>query len=208
MEDKKTILILSAILIGTIVLITAFAFLASSPAKPVNVEIGNAYYTGLQNAKVTVVEFSDFQCPVCEDFNQTVFPRLLSAYKDKVKFVYKFFPLYEIHNLANISAQSAYCAGKQGKFWEYANLLMDNSAQWEADQSQLVNYAKQTGLDLEKFKACQNSDEAKNAVMKDRSQGEGLGVNATPTFFVNGEKIVGLQSLDYWKKLLDSKLKQ
>lgn len=207
MEDKKTILMLSGILVATVALITGFAFIASQPVKPVNVEIGNAYFTGPKNAKVTVVEFSDFQCPVCEQFALQVLPQILQNYKTKVKFVYKFFPLYEIHNLASISAQSGYCAGKQGKFWEYSNALMDNSAEWEADQNKFGDYAQKLGLKTDEFKVCQNSDEAKNAILADRRQGEQLGVNATPTFFVNGEKMVGLQNFDYWKNLLDNKLK-
>ncbi len=207
MEDKKTALVLIGILVATVAVITGFAFVASQPAKSVSVETGNVQFVGPKNAKVTVVEFSDFQCPVCEEFDRTVFPKLLQNYQNKVKFVYKFFPLYEIHSQAKISAQSAYCAGKQGKFWEYGNTLMNNAAEWEADESKLADYANKLGLKISEFKSCQNSDEAKNSVQKDRSQGESLGVNATPTFFVNGEKLVGLQNFDYWKNLLDSKLK-
>lgn len=205
MSDKKTLLILGAVLVGTVVLITAFAFIASQPAKPVNVEVGNAYYAGPKDAKVTVVEFSDFQCPVCQRFSQEVLPPLVNNYKDKVKFVYKFFPLYETHKLANLSSQSAYCA--KNKFWEYSDLLMKNSSDWENNTEKLIEYVKQLGLNIDEFKSCQNSEEAKNAVIGDRQQGERLGIDATPTFFVNGEKLVGYQPFDYWKNLLDKKLK-
>lgn len=218
MDDKKTILMLGGILVATVALITGFAFVASQPAKPVNVEVGNAYFTGSKDAKVTVVEFSDFQCPVCEQFAVQVLPQILQNYQDKVKFVYKFFPLYETHKLANLSSRSAYCAGKpsvakamegeQGKFWEYSDLLMNNSSQWEADQNKFVDYAQKLSLNIAEFKSCQESDEAKDSVQADRRQGEQLGVNATPTFFVNGEKTVGFQPFEYWKNLLDKKLKQ
>lgn len=216
MSNKKTLLILSGILVGTLVLITAFAFLASQPAKPVNVEVGDAYFFGPKDAKVTVVEFSDFQCPVCQRFATEVLPQLEKEYQDKVKFVFKFFPLYETHKLANLSAQSAWCSGQssfakatedKNKFWEYSDLLMKNSSDWENNQDKLNDYAKQLGLDVNAFQACQNSEGAKNVVLADRQQGERLGINATPTFFVNGEKLVGYQPFDYWKNLLDSKLK-
>lgn len=207
MEDKKTLLILGGILVATLALITGFAFLASQPAKPIQVEIGNAFFKWSKEAKVEIVEFSDFECPVCQRFAVEVLPQLEQSYKDKVKFVYKFFPLYETHKLANLSARSAYCAGRENKFWEYHNMLMTFPSYWKDKPERFLEYAQNLGLNMEGFKKCQESTEAQNAVLSDRQQGERLGVSATPSFFVNGEKIVGLQGFEVWKSLLDNKLK-
>ena len=208
MQDKKTLFTFLGILLGTILLITVFTALASQPAKPVNVEVGTSFFAGPNDAKVTVVEFSDFECPACEAFATGILPTLKKEYKDKVKFVYKFFPLYEIHKLANLSSQSAYCSGKQGKFWEYHDILMSKSAEWATNEAKFIDYARQLKLDEKEFQACQNSDEAKTTVMAERQQGEKLGINSTPTFFVNGEKVLGAQSVEVWRDLLNKKLNQ
>ncbi len=208
---------LSGVMVGTIVLIVAFAILASRPSKPAIINIANSPSLGSGSAKVTVVEFSDFQCPSCQTFASAMLPVLEKEYQNTVRFVFKYFPLYEIHNLAKLSAQSAFCAGKapnakagseilNDKFWKYHDLLMNNPSAWEKTPEKFTEYAVQMGLNKDEFLKCQNSDEAVNAVMVDRSEGDRIGVNSTPSFFVNGEKMVGLLTLEQWRKKLEEKL--
>jgi protein-disulfide isomerase len=218
MDDKKTLLTLIAVMAGTLAMIVGFAFVGTRPVKPITIDIGNSYFRGAKEAKVVVVEYSDFECPSCAAFTNDIMPQLLPAYQDRVKFVNKFFPLYEIHSMANITAQSAFCAGKvssatdaaemNAKFWEYSDNLMKKSDDWKDKPEKLVEYATALKINKDDFVACQNSNEAKDLVLNDRRQGELLGVNSTPTFFINGEKVVGLQSVEVWKKMLDEKLKK
>lgn len=216
MDDKKTLKILGGVMLGTLLLIVGFAAFASRPSKPVVIETKNAFYLGAKNAKVTVVVFSDFSCPSCAAFALNVFPQLFKEFKDQVRFVYKFFPLYEIHPAANIAAQSAYCAGKlvsatdsgmiNAGFFQYGDLLMEKQQEWATDTAKLIDYAVKMEKNKDDFLKCQNSDEAKTAVLNDRAEGERLGVNSTPTFYLNGEKMVGTQSIDVWRKALNAKL--
>lgn len=217
MDDRRTLLTLGGIMTGTLLLILGFAFWAARPPKPVNIDIGNAYYRGNKDAKVTIVEFSDYECPSCEAFATDVLPKLLSSYQNKIKFVNKFFPLYEIHKMANITAQSAFCAGKvasatdsaiiNSKFWEYHDYLMSNSSDWIDKPEKLTEYAQNFKLNKDDFIKCQNSNEAITVVSADRQQGQSLGVDSTPTFFINGEKVVGLQTFEVWKKKIEEKLR-
>jgi protein-disulfide isomerase len=155
---------------------------------------------GSTSPTLTIVEFLDFECPYCEAAFQPVREGVL-AHQDKVKLVVRNFPLEDIHPGATHAAYAGYCAQEQGKFWEYHDKLYLNQTTFT--DNDLLNFAKQVGLDLPKFNACIGSDRAKNAVEHDQAVGLSAGVEGTPTFFFNGVKIQGAPSADAFDFLVN-----
>src|SRR5262249_2403115 len=139
-------------------------------------------------AKVTVIEFSDFQCPYCAQARRMI-ERLAELYPDTLKVVYRDFPLAQ-HPQARAAAEAAQCANEQKKFWSYHALLFQNASALEA--ADLKRYASQADLDVAKFESCIASDRPKMAVAANEEAGRKFGVEGTPAIFVNGIKLVGL----------------
>jgi len=148
--------------------------------------------------KNILVEYSDFQCPSCKsahDFLKTVEASGSADFDitKKVTFVYRYFPLYQIHDKAKISAYVAEAAGIQGKFWEMSDLLFDNQQSWSASndpqKEYFLNYAKELKLNIDQFKNDLNSAVVKDRVNSDLKEAEQIGVDSTPTFFLNGQKV-------------------
>ncbi len=173
---------------------------------------------GANNAKVTIVEFSDFQCPYCQSFFQNTFPQIKSKYIDtgKVKLVYRHFPL-AFHVNAQISGMAAECANREGKFWEYHDLLFKNgkSDGEGLDSASLKKYADQLALNKgslgfgnNKFNKCLDNSETSEVIAKDQAEGTKDSVTGTPTFFINGNKIVGAQSFSAFELVIESELKK
>ena len=145
----------------------------------------HTYTRGNPNALVTLVEFSDFECPFCK----TILPivnGLAQRYPDQLKIAYRHFPLPQ-HRFAIKAAEGAQIAGSMGRFWEYVDILFEN--QEKLDEPSLVSYAQKIGLDPEKFKLALNSGSASSQVTSDVEYGRGIGVDSTPTFYLNGKKI-------------------
>lgn len=161
--------------------------------------------------KNILIEYSDFQCPACKNFHQVLkqFEATDSPNFEitkKVTFVYRHFPLPQ-HLNALISASAAEAAGKQGKFWPMADLLFEKQDDWLKSKNindLFLKYAKELKLDLEKFKKDINSKEIKTKVDNDFTSGEKAGINATPTFFLNGKKLNNFGSFEEFKQLLRS----
>ena len=160
--------------------------------------------------KNILVEYSDFQCPSCKETHD--FLSTIEASKsadllitEKVTLVYRYLPLYQIHDKANVSAYAAEAAGIQGKFWEMLDILFDNQPSWSISNDVLkeyfVEYAKELKLDVDKFTKDFESQEVRNRVAQDLREAEQIGVDSTPTFFLNGQKIV-VNSYEEFKKLL------
>lgn len=206
-----------AIWIGVIVIITASIWglisLVNSPAPtskisnlpPVSKE---DIATGPKDAKVTLVEYADFQCPACAAYHPLV-KQLLSEFPKDIYFVYRFFPLTQIHQNALLSSQAGFAANLQGKFWQMHDLLYENQKSWANENNALdifVNYATKINLDVNKFKKDVNSDTAKKFVNDELSQGIIIGVNSTPTFFINGRKIQNPRSYDEFRKLIQDQI--
>lgn len=159
--------------------------------------------SGATDAKVTIVEFSDFECPVCAAV-QPMLRQLKEEYKDKpVQFVFKHFPL-NYHQQSQMAAEATLAAHAQGKFWEYHDLLFENQQQLLKED--LLKYAEQVGLDVERLAQALGQGEFKEAVKQDKIDGQGLGVNGTPTFFINGAKYNGELSVDGFRKVIDAEL--
>jgi protein-disulfide isomerase len=191
---------------------------AAVPSEPGNlvINVDNAPYKGDKNAKLTLIEFSDFQCPFCARHAHDTIPQLESEYikTGKVKYVFLDFPL-EFHQNAFKAAEAASCAGEQGKFWGMHDKLFENQKALEPNN--LTNYAKDLKLDMTKFQKCMDSGKYANKIKKDLADGQKAGVNGTPSFFLgvtnpkdSNVKIVevirGAQPYNNFKQTIDNTL--
>jgi protein-disulfide isomerase len=174
----------------------------------VEVSVDDDPSKGLDNAPVTIVEFSDFQCSFCGRFFHQVLPQIEEEYikTGKVKFVYRDFPL-SFHQYAQKAAEAAECADEQGKFWEYHNILFQKQTEWSSGGiSKLKEYAQNLGLDTGKFNECLDSGKYKSEVQKDFMDGSSYGVSGTPAFFINGIKVVGAQPFSAFQQIIEEEL--
>ena len=171
--------------------------------------IGNhTYPLGNENAKVTIVEFGDYQCPAC-GASYPITKEVLKEYGDKIRFVFRNFPL-EQHANAFPAARAAEAAGAQGKFWEMHDKLYETQDSWGTKPdapSQFEGFAKDLGLDVEKFKKDIADKVYDSNIQEGLTDGTAVGINATPTFFVNGVKQSGILTLNEWKTVLADYLK-
>lgn len=157
---------------------------------------------GASDAKVTIVEFSDFQCPFCSKAEPSV-DEVMKNYSDKVKVVFRHFPL-DFHEKAFKAAEAAACAEEQGKFWEYHKALFANQGALSIDD--LKVHAKTLNLDAAKFAECLDGGKMKTKVDADMAAGRTVGVNGTPAFFINGISISGAQPYEKFKEIIDAEL--
>lgn len=156
------------------------------------------------NAPVTLVEFSDFECPFCGKIYPT-FKQALNDYKGKVRLVYKYFPLLSIHPNSEKAAEAAECASEQGKFWEYHDKLFDNqSAGFSTDK--FKQWASDLGLNAVKFNGCLDAGKYQQKVQDELKEGEQKGVNGTPATFINGTLVSGALPYDTFKQAIDAAL--
>lgn len=175
------------------------------PTRLDNVATDGDPQKGPEDAKVVIVEFSDFQCPYCKRFRDTTLDALLEKYADNVRFVYRDYPLpASMHPEAQNAAEAAECANEQGKFWEMHDLLYAN--QVTLGEAAYKDFAKQLGLDTQKFDECLSSHKYADEVAADQKDGESYGVTGTPTFFINGWRLVGAQPTSEFEKLIDQEL--
>lgn len=157
---------------------------------------------GPENAPIELIEFSDFQCPFCENAFPTV-KKVLSTYGDRIHFIYRHFPLPN-HPRARPAAEAAQCANEQGKFWAYHDRLFgDQSRLSDADFKQ---HAAELGLDAAQFTACYDSRKYRADVDTDIRVGNEAGVSGTPAFYINGRMLSGAQPFDVFKKVIDEEL--
>jgi len=183
---------------ASLVLIASVAsfYVARGQRKPFSA-VAPAYRSqGPEDAKVTIVEFSDFECPACR-VAEPPMRALLKLYDGKVRLVFKHFPLERMHFWARRSAIAAECAGKQGKFWEYHHELYDHQEEWPNDkfEERAAGYAKKLKLDAAAWDACRKDPAMDAAVNADVKDGENAWVGSTPTFFINGKRFVGARDL-------------
>jgi protein-disulfide isomerase len=173
-------------------------------AAPVKVNIDGAPVKGPKNAPVTIVAFSDFQCPFCSRVVPTL-KEIEKQYGPKVKIAFKHQPL-PFHNNAKIAAMASMAANEQGKFWEMHDKMFANQGALERES--LEKYAQELGLDMGKFKAALDSNKFDAQITKDSTEGMQIGANGTPTFFINGRQVVGAQPVDAFKTVIDEELKK
>ncbi len=154
-------------------------------ADPINDE---DWVKGPDKPRVTIVTFSDFQCPACAYAHENIVEVLAEKHPDDVRVVFRHFPISS-HKQAQLAAEATEAAGAQGKFWEMTSLVFQNQS--ELDRDKLIKLATQLGLDVSRFTAELDSGMYQQAVMDDRDSGDRSGVSATPTFYINGEKYEG-----------------
>lgn len=160
---------------------------------------------GASDAKVTVVEFGDFECPACGSLHP-ILKQVKDKYKDaSVRFVFRQFPLSQ-HTHAFLSAEASLEAAAQGKFWEYHDTLYEN--QLGLNREDLESYAKQVGLNEEAFKKALDNHTHKEIVQRDITDGNALGVSGTPTIYINNTQYVGKYSLDGFSAAIDAELQK
>ncbi len=203
MEKDKT----STIIFVIVILITAallfFLFLKKSDSNPNNKNANNDIETGTnptigpEDAPITIIEFSEYQCPYCEQ-NVEPMKQILEKYPDDIRFIFRDFPL-DFHANARPAAYSAEAAGKQGKYFEYHDLLFEMQEDWSElndATSKFIEYAKILELDIDKFKKDINSKGIKDNVDEDLKYGQSLGITGTPTIYINNNQLVGVQTFE------------
>ncbi len=158
---------------------------------------------GPANAPITIVEFADFECPYCRAWEQQTYQPLLAAYPGKIRIVYRDFPLTSIHPDAMPAAEAAQCANEQNAFWQFHDKLFSSSNLGDAVYQQ---YAQELGLNMDQFNQCYSTHKYQQAIQADSDFATNLGVNSTPTFFINGLAVVGAQPIDVFKQVIDKEL--
>jgi protein-disulfide isomerase len=202
---------------GVILVFLVIAFVLvqaiTTPSQPTqNITIAPVAVRGITKgnpkAKVTLIEYADFQCPACAAYHLFV-NQLLSSYGNKIFYVYRMFPLTNVHPNALISAQAAYAAYKQGAFFKYDDMLFTKQTEWadlQDPKTALVDYATLLKLDTSKFKTDMMSNETQKYVQDSLSEATSEGITETPSFFINGNLIQNPSSYDDFKKLIDAAL--
>jgi protein-disulfide isomerase len=213
-QDKKVTL---WVILATLIIVVGGLMLWSKSSPEVNGPVDTAMlvketshrYTNATTPKVTVVEFGDYQCPACA-LAHPIIKQGLAKYSEtkNVEFVFRNFPLQQ-HVNAITSARAAEAAALQGKFWEMHDVLYENQSKWENEKNPyplFEEYARSLSLDLAKFKKDYESTSTGERISEDQKDGLAVGVNATPTFFVNGKKLEGVPSLNDFTKAIDKAL--
>ena len=213
-EAKILIGIAGVVVVGGVLLAIFFNPQPKEPGSKVDSQglvRDTSHMTGKNDAKVTIVEFGDFQCPACAAAEPNV-EKLMSDYKgnDNVNFVWRNFPLDTIHPNAQIGAEAGEAAAEQGKFWEMYKALYEKQTEWSElpdPLDKLVNYAQDLGLDANKFRDEVSTRRFSDVISADVKDGNSLGVNATPTIYINGEKMDSYQ-YDPLKAKIEEQLKK
>jgi protein-disulfide isomerase len=165
---------------------------------------------GNASSTVILMEYSDFQCPACRSY-YPMLRELTESYGDRIAFVYRHFPLKQIHINADPAAWAAEAAGMQGKFWEMHNLLFEKQGEWEKSsdlRERFSEYAALVGIDRQKFLDDLNSKQVKDIVNSQRAGAIKNGFNSTPTFILNGVQIENPQSVAAFKLLIDKAIRE
>lgn len=184
-----------------------------APSGPVDISIEGAYALGDPNAPVTIIEFTDYQCPYCSRHHLQTYPQIKSDYIDKglVYYVFKEFPLTNIHPQAFAAAEAARCAGDQDAYTAMHDTLFANQQEWAGQSNTtpiFVGYAAELGLDTDTFSACLESHAQETAVYADMSTGADLGISGTPAFFINGYFLNGAQPYSTFQEAINHFLSQ
>lgn len=166
---------------------------------------------GNQGAKVTIVEFSEYQCPYCARYTAEAYQQIWETYGEDIYYVWRDFPL-EFHQNAQPAAVAAYCAGRQDQYWQMHDQIFANQEAWVSlpdPKTEFTVYAQNLGLNEEEFSSCMETDqEVFDHIASNFELGKQMGVSGTPTFFINGQKLVGAQPFEAFKTVIDQELSQ
>ncbi len=161
---------------------------------------------GKSEAPVTLIEYTDFQCPACAAYYQ-ILHQLSEEMGDKLKIVVRHYPLIQIHKNALPAARAAEAAGRQGKFWEMYDLLYANQGEWSNAENPMLSifpaYAGRVGMDIERFRRDMEDTSLDDKINEDRGTGNELKISGTPSFFLNGEKLKNPSSIEEFKKAVE-----
>ena len=212
MKNKISLwLVVAVVIIGSIFAIIKLASL--SPSSESNLTASaisdNENARGDKTAKVTLIEYSDFQCPACASY-YPILKKVNGDLSAQVRFAYRHFPLLQ-HKNAKLAATVAEASGKQGKFWEMHDIIFQNQSDWSEEKNASVIFAKyavEIGLNLEQFQSDLDSDEIKAKIESDYKSGIRAGVNSTPSFFLNGKKMENPRNYDDFKNAIEQALGQ
>jgi protein-disulfide isomerase len=172
-------------------------------APKIEVSYDSSRVRGDPKAPITIVEFSDFQCPFCQRAHAVV-KELLSKYPTQVKLAYRDFPLRQIHPQADAAAEAARCAGEQGKFWPFHDRLFESNR--PLDLAAFADHAAAVGMDQSKFVDCLAADKFEGQIEQDLQDGTRAGINGTPGFFINGVMVTGAQPLAVFERVVQQEL--
>ena len=153
---------------------------------------GQLKVKGPENAKITIVEYSDFQCPACQ-MAEPIMAQFFKDYPQNIRFIFRHFPL-KMHLWSGVAHQAAECANQKGKFWEFHDKLFQTQKEWSGTSNpteKFLEFAKQLDLNLDQFAGCLSDQRVTDIIQEERLRGEQLKLQSTPTFFVNGERVVG-----------------
>ncbi len=214
--NKKFLAVLTLIIVA-VVGVVVYSATKKTPGrsveKPKEVQVDD-HVRGKAGSKVYLVEYADYECPACHEWEPTV-EKITKEYGDRVAFIFRNYPLTDIHINAKAAAKAAEAAGLQGKFWEMHDLIYAKYSDWanarKSEQAKFEEMAQSLGLDMTKFKADYLSNAVEDRINSDIESAKTMKVGGTPTFFLNGEKIElgsissGEQKL---RDLLDAKLKE
>lgn len=162
------------------------------------------YSIGPADAPIVLVEFSDYQCPYCKRWHDEVYTSLMAAYPGQVRLVYRNLPLTQIHPQAMNAAEAAMCAGEQDAYWQYHEKLFENSDALNDDL--YASLAADLGLNAASFESCMTEHKYLDDIQADMQFAIDLGVQSTPTFFINGLAVVGAQPLSVFQQVIDEEL--
>jgi len=195
--------VVALVLLATATTVIPFVWASGAPAQTgAPFTIDPAMTKGPTDAPVTIVEFSDYQCPACRRAQQAL-SVVLGEFAGRVRLVYKDFPL-RFHAGAEPAAVAARCAAEHGRFWEYHDFLWITQPAFARDD--LLLYAARLGLPREAFAGCLDTGRYRAAVAGDVREGHAAGVTGTPTFFVNGRRMVGIQSIETFREAVQDAL--
>lgn len=181
---------------------------AQDPNKKYDVNLGHLPAQGKENAKVTLIEFSDFECPFCGKFYSETLPQITKEYIDtgKVKLYYRHYPL-SFHPKATPLALASECANDQGAFWKIHDKIFDNTSTISTiTDDQIKQWGVDLGLDTNSFNKCYDNKTHQSKIDEDFAAGGAVGVSGTPTFFINGKQLIGAQPFDSFKAIIDQEL--
>lgn len=170
-----------------------------------DIPVGTAPVWGPATAPITIIEFSDYECPYCKKWHAETWVQLQQAYPNQIRLVYKDFPLYQAHPNASPAAKAARCANDQDKYWQFHDRIFTATS---LSSQYFEKIAQDLSLDLLKWKNCINSTKYDADITADYQYGAQLGISGTPTFFINGIRLVGAQPFAAFKQIIDKELAQ
>jgi protein-disulfide isomerase len=175
-----------------------------SQAERADIGVGDDPSIGPDDAAVTIIEFGDFNCSFCRKFHDEIFPMLLEEYEDNIRFVYRDFPVVGGGAVGAAAAHAANCAGEQNAYWDYHDALY--SGVYSMDNDGFAMYADDLDLDMEAFEECQESNRYAEEIFEDFNDARSVNVSGTPTFFINGRRLIGAQPFEIFAQFIDEEL--